>query len=369
MPSLGKSHGSERRLGRRHLKYHWRKTWREWMDRRLPPASRVGLNHKNVFISPTKAGFAFLGLTVILLLIAINFQNSAVYALTFLLMAVFVVSILHTFSNLSGIVVSSIPCEPVFSGRDALFYTRLNSPNGLKHYSVQLSWQNNFSDFFDVEPDRDILVDLRFKVGPRGICFPGRLKVESCYPFGLLSARTYVDVQHHTVVYPHPFDFGNLRSPATGSYEEGPIEQAGSDDFYGLREYQTGDRVRDIAWRNYAKNDRLAIKQFVDLYDEHKQFDWFQLHGNTEDRLSQLCQWVLDAESASEKYGLIMPNIKIPPSSGKQHLQSVLTTLAFFGLDISTLESYQQQNNISLEKNNEAAEAAASSGAGIGASA
>ncbi len=343
MRKINKRYAPDRRRGRRRLNYHWRKTWRDWMDRRLPPAPQISLNHKNIFISPTKAGFAFLLLTTILLLIAINFQNSAVYGLTFLLMAIFVVSILHTFSNLSGISISSYPCEPVFAGRDALFRTTLRSPNGLKHYAVQLSWQNKFSDFVDVEPDKDALVNLRFQTGPRGLCRPGRIKVESRYPFGLLSARTYVDVEHHTLVYPHPYDLGNPQALASESYEEGPIEQVGSDDFYSLREYQAGDRIRNIAWRNYAKNDRLAVKQFVDFHDQHKVFDWHQLQGNSEDRLSQLCQWALDAESVGEKYGLILPERKIQPANGKQHLQQVLTALALYGQERSVIDFYHQQ--------------------------
>lgn len=344
MAKSQKRYAPDRRRRKRRLSYNWRKTWRDWMDRRLPPAPRIQLNHKNIFISPSKAGFAFLALTVVLLLVAINFQNSAVYALTFLLMSVFVVSILHTFSNLSGIALSSHPCEAVFAGRDALFRTALTSPNGLKHYAVQLSWQGKFSDYVDIEPDKEAMVDLRFQVGPRGFCVPGRLKIESRYPFGLLSARTYVDVQHHAIVYPHPYDLGNPASPSSSSYEEGHIEQTGSDDFYGLREYQTGDRIRNIAWRNYAKDGRLAVKQFIDYFDQQQIFDWFKLEGNTEDRLSQLCHWVLHAAEQGDKYGLVLPNKEIAPARGKSHLQAVLTALALYGQEAALAEFYKNQN-------------------------
>ena len=76
---------------------HWRQLlrqkWLAWMQRRIPPARQVTLTQRSVFIFPSCAGFAFLGFAFILLLVAINFENSAVFALTFTLVGMFVISI------------------------------------------------------------------------------------------------------------------------------------------------------------------------------------------------------------------------------------------------------------------------------------
>ena len=55
-----------------------------WLDRRIPPSPRVTLNQRNVFIFPTRSGFAFAGLLFLLVLGAINYQASLVYAVAFL---------------------------------------------------------------------------------------------------------------------------------------------------------------------------------------------------------------------------------------------------------------------------------------------
>lgn len=335
----------ERRSGSRWIQYHWRKTWRDWMNRRLPPAQKVKLNHRNIFISPTRAGAAYLGLCLVLLLIAINFQNSAVYALTFTLSSVFVVSIFHTFRNLSGVTVSASATKPVFAGNEALFTSTLSTYKSCQHFSLCLSWQNKESAYVDVVPGKDEFVNLRFQVGPRGLCKPGRVKVESRYPFGLLSARSYVDVSHEVIVYPFPVDHGNENKSSMNSMEQGRIERTGTDDFFGLRDYQQGDKVRNIAWRNYAKNDRLVVKQFVDYFDHRNCFNWTDLQGNTEQRLSQLAYWAVESESNGEQYAVSLPGVEIPTGQGSMHLSRVLQTLALFGKQ----ETPQTENNYSKD--------------------
>ena len=322
---------NDRRRGRRWINYHWRQSWRAWMNRRLPPASRIALTHKNIFISPSRAGFAYIGFCGLLLLIAINFQNSAVYGLTFLLMSVFVVSIFHTFRNLSGLELWAVPTEPVFAGNEALFTTAITTRKRATHFSLCLSWQDKVSSYFDVEPNSESQIALRYQVGPRGVCRPGRMKIETRYPFGLLSSRTYIDVQHEAVIYPYPVDYGDDSPVSEHSHQVGAVERPGSDDFYSLRDYQQGDKVKNIAWRSYAKNSRLVVKQFVDYFDNRQSIVWDQMHGNTEQRLSQICFWVIQAEARGEQYAIDLPGVKIEAGAGSAHLARILRELALFG--------------------------------------
>lgn len=59
-----------------------------------------------------------------MLLVGINYQNSLAYGLTFLLMAVFVVTILHTYRNLAGLVLKAGGGAAVFVGEQACFRVR-----------------------------------------------------------------------------------------------------------------------------------------------------------------------------------------------------------------------------------------------------
>ena len=58
----------------------------------------------------------FLALLLVLLLVAINYQNNLIYGLVFLLATIFVIAIHLTFANLSGLVVRGGANTPVFLG-------------------------------------------------------------------------------------------------------------------------------------------------------------------------------------------------------------------------------------------------------------
>lgn len=319
----------DRRKNKRLLSLHWRQKWRQWMDSRIPAAREITLNRHNVFIFPTSAGFGFLGFIGILLLVAINFENSQVYALCFTLCGLIAVSILHTFSNLSGVQLSANHAEPAFAGRDAVFTITLKKTNR-RYFGLQLSWQDKCSEWVDLNQQSEQRVTLRYRTGLRGICHPGRVKIETRYPLGIIRAWTWVDLQMQTLVFPYPI--GDDQLPTTGVYQhqDGALEQSGSDDFYSLRAYQSGDSMRSIAWKQYAKTEKLSTKQFVDYFDQRMWLSWEQTDGDTERRLSQLCHWALEAESGSNEYGLSLPGKDIAPGRGKQHLETVLSALALY---------------------------------------
>ena len=81
----------------------WRARWQRWLGRRIPAQSEVRLNQRRIFIIPTRQGLGFLLLIALLLIGAINYQNNLAYFLTFWLLSLFLVAILHTYRSLSGL--------------------------------------------------------------------------------------------------------------------------------------------------------------------------------------------------------------------------------------------------------------------------
>ena len=63
---------------------------RQWADRRIPRADWQEFSQRNIFILPTGAGVVFGVLLLIMLITGINYQNSLIYLLTFLLGAILV---------------------------------------------------------------------------------------------------------------------------------------------------------------------------------------------------------------------------------------------------------------------------------------
>src|SRR6056300_705276 len=99
-----------------------------WLDRRIPPSPQITLSQRNIFIFPTRTGFAFGGLISLLVLAAINYQASLVYGVAFLLGSTFLVTILYTFRNLSGLRMELAGARPGFVGEDIEFTLRMVRP-------------------------------------------------------------------------------------------------------------------------------------------------------------------------------------------------------------------------------------------------
>ena len=80
-----------------------KQAWQRWLDRRLPRARQVQLDQRRIFIFPTGYGFLYLLVSVLLFFGGINYENNLILGLCFLMVSLFLVAILHTFRNLSGL--------------------------------------------------------------------------------------------------------------------------------------------------------------------------------------------------------------------------------------------------------------------------
>ena len=99
------------------LPARWQQRWQAWLDRRIPPAAQVTLSHRSIFILPTRSALTFGLLLLLLLITAINYQNSLIYALTFWLFSVGLAAMLfYLFRNLSGLTLIAGHAAPCFAG-------------------------------------------------------------------------------------------------------------------------------------------------------------------------------------------------------------------------------------------------------------
>ncbi|MDH4584320.1 DUF58 domain-containing protein [Pseudomonas sp. BN415] len=304
-----------------------------WLARRIPPASQVRLDQRRIFILPTRAGAAF-GLALVpMLLVAINYQNSLAYALTFLLLSVFLVAILHTFRNLSGLNLKAAGGAPVFLGEQAHFHITLES-GGREHQAIALGWPPLPLQVQDVVADGACGVELHLPTDRRGWLRPRRLRVESRYPLGLLVAWSWVDLDQALLVYPRPLEGDLPLIPGHGD-EDGDDGQhvlgAGADDYQGLRAYQPGDSRRRLHWKAYSRGQGLFVKDFAALAGRDLWLDLEPLDGGLEQRLSLLCHWVLQFSARGQPFGLRLGGQELAPDTGEAHREACLRALALFG--------------------------------------
>lgn len=302
-----------------------------WLEARIPPSRQITLSQRNIFIFPTRTGFAFAALLVLLILGAINYQASLVYGMAFLLGSLFLVTILYTFRNLSGLQLEVTEQRPAFVGEALPFNIRVTRPRGAPREGVQLGWPGSVHQWAELYDTQSHVVSLFVQAERRGYLNPGRLLVETYFPLGLLRAWTWVDLSAQGLVYPKPI-FGEYPDKQHGRRQDGTLlDPAGSEDFTDLRTYQPGDPIKHILWRSYAKSDELAVKNYASYIEPRLTFDLDSLPGDLEERLSRLAGLALRATREEREFGARIGPVQIPPDVGTAHLESVLRELALFG--------------------------------------
>lgn len=306
----------------------------QWLDRRIPPRSHIKLSQANIFIFPTQAGFIFGVLLVFLILGGINYQNSLVFAVAFLLASMFIVTILYTFRNLSGLSLELVEAQSAFVGEDLEFNVRVERPRGKGREGIQIGWPEELKQWVQIYNDQAALVRLYVKANQRGWLEPGRMLIETYYPLGLLRAWTWVDLKARGLVYPKPIFDDSADIPVARAREEGELmDPLGSDDFVDIRAYVPGDPVKNILWRSFARSDEVVVKQYGSYIEPRMWFDYDALSGDRETRLSRLTGMALTAARTEREYGLRLPGVEVKPGVGQAHLERVLKELALYGFE------------------------------------
>ncbi len=303
-----------------------------WLNKRIPPASQVQLNHRRIFILPSRAGLGLMLLLLIMLIGAINYQNSLIYAVTFVLASLFWVSLYHTYRNLSGLQVHGAGSRPVFAGESAPFDLTLRALDR-EHQSVRLMWPGETPQQADVNSNQEAQVTLYHAVQKRGWFKPRRLRIETRYPLGWFVAWSLVDLNLQVLVYPKPVD---APLPGAGRSGEGEGEQPygeGVDDFQGLRAYQPGDSRRRLDWRAWSRGQGLHSKVFAEPLQDSIWLDLDAAPGvDLEQRLGCLAGWILQLEQSSQPYGLSLAGEQQGPALGDAHRDACLLAIALYGV-------------------------------------
>ncbi|MAE62414.1 MAG: hypothetical protein CMJ49_13790 [Planctomycetaceae bacterium] len=94
--------------------------------------------------------------------------------------------------------------------------------------------------------------------------------VTSAFPFGLTQARRFSPHHQELHVYPAFHPLTELNIPAGLRYQPGGLaltSQVGqSMEFIGTREYETGDRLRDLHPRSWARVGYPVVRQYQEEY-------------------------------------------------------------------------------------------------------
>lgn len=280
---------------------------------------------------PTPAGWGFAGLILCGFLMAVNFSNNLIFAMTALLVSIALVGWYHTRVNLSGLVCADWKTEPVFAGQKAIW--RLTVENGGRQgrhglRAVSPGALEAGERHLAGGEQGELLLERR--TVDRGTLASAPAHLGSCFPLGIFEARLMTKGVPACLVYPRPA--GEQPLPERTSGRQAHL-QSESGTYTDMRRYAPGDPLSRVSWRAFARFDELYTREFDGAQGQPALWlRWDDVRaGGVEQKLSQLCRWVLDAHGRNREYGLELPGTTIDPAGEESHLRRCLEALALYG--------------------------------------
>jgi uncharacterized protein (DUF58 family) len=311
---------------------------RAWFENRLPAADSCTLTQRNVYILPTKGGWAFACMLVLMLLGAINYQLNLGYLLTFLLAGSALASMHMTHANLRGLTLRLRPPAPVFAGEAAALEVVITNPGGLRH-GIGLAFHDRSRfgrsrAWLDVPALGQQAAQLAMVPPTRGWHGLPAVMAETRFPFGLFRAWTVWRPAARVLAYPKP---ETPPAPLPGSsHAQGDapeVRRHEGSELEGVRAWRRGDTLRQVLWKKVARTGELISRDTSTTVSRELWLEWAAAQppsGGVEERLSRLAAWVLVADRAGTAYGLRLPGREMAPGQGEVHRRELLEVLALW---------------------------------------
>ena len=294
-----------------------------------------------IYVLPTRFGGAFVLVGLLTLLGCINYLLSLGYALTFLLLSVWVVCAVHASRALGGVNAELVLPERAFADSPFRVGTSVHLPEASRlPIGVRLGAALIWLESPDTQAQGEKLSGTITLPPPeRGPQRLPTLRLEAHDSLGLWRSSVYPEtgpdgsaLPTHLLIYPAPEQ--NAPPPPTVPVQGAAAENlraAGDEEPYGLREYRPGDATRRIAWKQSARQDTLLTRLYDAPAAVSLALDWqAAAAGNpdTEARLSRLCAWVLEAERRGVAFSLTLPGTRLESELGEHQTRRALELLA-----------------------------------------
>lgn len=307
---------------------------RAWFENRLPHSDSHTLTQSNIYIVPTKAGFAFAITLVLMLVASINYQLNLGYLLTFLLAGSALVSMHLTHATLRGLTLRIRSPAPVFLGESADLDIVLTNPGGTRHgigLAVRHARPFSFA-WCDVPAQGNATARVSFVPARRGLSRVPTLMAETRFPLGLFRAWTIWRPAAQVLTYPKPEDPPAplpAAQPVPGAAHSSRASDGG--EFDGVRSYRRGDSLRRVVWKKAARTGELVSRDTTESANRELWLDFESAAlADTEARLSRLAAWAVAAERMGATFGLRIPGVELTPAQGESQRRATLEALALW---------------------------------------
>ncbi len=304
-----------------------------WLTKRLPASLTKTLDNKSIFIFPTRLGFAYLMVLMLIFLLGTNYQNNVIILLAYVLASLFITAMLQSYYNFKSLTISATKHVTGYAKHYLDIPFTLNSKK--PKYGLVLEFQHQPKTLLPCL-EHEHLVLVKYFAKQRGAYSLPRLKISSEYTLGLFKTWTWCDFGTESIIYPEikPIPARLLNHKTFGHHSEqddGSAYEEGIDDFYELNTYKEGEPLTHVAWKQLARGQGKYTKTYRQPMSSDVWLSLSNMPGSDlELKLSYLCYLVTQYMPLDIKFGLNLNGEEITPNTGQQHYQQCLTALALF---------------------------------------
>lgn len=289
------------------------------------------LSRKNLYMLPTRHGILFAFVLLAMLLVAVNYNNSLAYIMSFTLFSTVLVSMLYTHRNLEGICLVYGDCRAAFAGENLSYTLILEDLRQRDRFDIGIDIQGDQSRRSDLPASETLKIECSTRIKKRGWYSLPPVQVNTYYPLGLLfSWSRPAQLERKCLVYPAPADWQEFPARYADTSAKPVQSRNSNDDYSGLRQFRKGDSPQHIDWKTYARGRGLYSKEFLGGDMPQMIFTWDDTQGNKEQRISLLTRWIIEAGQQGIRFGLHLPGLKITPSNDEKQIKKCLKILALY---------------------------------------
>jgi uncharacterized protein (DUF58 family) len=321
------------RLGLETVRARFRARAAAWVRRRQGddqlPAT---INARRVYILPTRAGLAFGLLVVVMLLAGLNYANTVALMITFVLAGFGLIAMHLCHRNLVGVTLRDISTIDAFAGEHGEIRLTLVNAADSPRVGIEAAAHAVERVSRDLPAGGTARAELALPLQRRGRVMVDRIRLSTSFPFGLFRAWTYVHLRVEVLAWPVPRGRREPPAEAATGGSAPAVHRAGEEEWFGLREFRSGDSPRQVAWGAYARGRGLLVKTYQSPAAHQRTFDLAHVPAvDIEARLEQLSAWIVAAHARGERYAVVLGDVVIPPDTGSRHREHCLRELALHG--------------------------------------
>lgn len=295
--------------------------WQNWIKKRFQFQDSKVLGQKDVLIFIYQQGYLFIFLIFITFIAGVNYANNLILGFCFLISAVLCISFYLTFKQLHGLEVELVTEEVGQVGQKTQIHFYFKQKTSQIRY-LFIEYGEYTEKVYISESNHKHSIDFHLEY--RGKFHFPTFKIYSVYPFGLVRAWTYFYHQASLWVAPKAEFFESDQTQFQNSF------QPDMDEYRELRNYQLGDSLQAVSWKQVARGQGLYIKVFEQHQDDHRvEIQYVQMPSQTHEQILSLMMGLVEqCEQQQLPYKLVLPQDELDFDCGEKQLLQAKRLLA-----------------------------------------